>query len=151
MKSTILTYLSAGSTAAFLTAFQKYIFSDVEYLKWLLIAVTLDLITGITKVWVKEGFSAVTSMGLRMTITKFVQYGAFLIITHVLTNFTVGGATSPLAFVSEWGYYLLILIEIKSVYENIIVINPHLDFVKGIIEKITQVINTKKNNNEETV
>jgi phage-related holin len=128
---------------------QKYIFSDTEYLTWLLIAVMLDLITGITKVWVNRGLSHVTSRGLRMTVIKFIQYGAFLIITHTLANFTVNGQhVSPLAFIENWAYSLLILIEAKSVYENIVAINPKLDFIKPLIDKISKTIKDPENEEE---
>jgi len=127
-------------------ALQKYIFSDGEYLIWLLIAVMLDLITGVTKAIVQNGIRHVTSQGLRMTVIKFIQYGAFLIITHVLVHFTVNGkSVSPLAFIDNWAFSLLILIEVKSVYENIVAINPKLDFIKPLIDKITAVIKTGGN------
>src|SRR5690606_2714082 len=132
-------------TSGFGAFFQKYIFDDTEYLAWLLIAVMLDLITGITKAWVQGGRKNITSRGLRMTVIKFIQYGAFLIITHVLVHFTVsGGNISPVAFIDRWAYSLLILIEIKSVYENIVAISPKLDFINSLIEKITEAINTRK-------
>lgn len=123
--------------------FQKYIFSDGEYLIWLFIAVLLDLITGVTKAIVQNGIKHVTSQGLRMTVIKLIQYGAFLIITHVLVHFTVNGkSVSPLAFVDNWAFSLLILIEVKSVYENIVAINPKLDFIKPLIDKISEAIKT---------
>jgi len=129
--------------------FQKYIFNDTEYLAWLLIAVMLDLITGITKAWVQGGHKNITSQGLRMTVIKFIQYGAFLIITHVLVHFTVNGESiSPVSFIDRWAYSLLILIEAKSVYENIVAINPKLDFIKPLIEKITEAIKGGKTDEE---
>jgi|SRR5690606_4459692 len=126
--------------------FQKYIFSDSEYLVWLLIAVMLDLITGVTKAIVRGGLKHVTSRGLRMTVIKFIQYGAFLIITHVLVHFTVNGiSVSPLAFIDSWAFSLLILIEVKSVYENIVAINPKLDFIRPLIERISAALKTGEN------
>lgn len=125
--------------------FHKYIFSDTEYLGWLFVAVMLDLITGITKAWVQGGIKNITSQGLRMTIIKFIQYGAFLIITHVLVHFTVNGNNiSPLGFIDNWAFSLLILIEIKSVYENIVAINPKLDFIKPLLDKVTAAIKAGK-------
>jgi hypothetical protein len=132
--------------AAIIEATQKYLFSDFEFLIWLTIAMIVDLITGITKVWVKKGMSAITSEGLRKTVAKLIQYGMFLIITNVLVNFTVKGeAISPLAFIGDWSFILLIMIEIKSVYENIIEMRPGLDFVKKIITSISQIIKSKPN------
>lgn len=128
-------------SSGFGALFQKYIFSDTEYLIWLLIAVMLDLITGVTKALIRNGIQHITSRGLRMTVIKFIQYGTFLIITHVLVNFTVNGKSiSPLRFIDDWAFSLLILIEVKSVYENIVAINPKLDFVKPLIDKIAEAI-----------
>lgn len=119
-------------------------FSDYEFLKWLVIAVTLDLVTGIAKVWAKEGHKAVTSKGIRMTILKFIQYGAFLIITHVLANASFGSEFS-LRFIEKWAYTLLLLIEIKSVYENITAIDNRLDFVKPLLQRLGDMIKAKSN------
>lgn len=140
MKTSIL--LTSGATAA--TIIQKWLFADLEFLKWLLIAITLDLLTGIAKVWIKDGYKAVTSKGIRMSVMKVIQYGAFLIITHVLTNFTVGGLRiAPLGFITSWAYTLLLLIEIKSVYENIVAIDNRLDFINSIVKNISKVIKQK--------
>ena len=99
-----------------------------------------------TKAIVRGGLKHVTSRGLRMTIIKFIQYGAFLIITHVLVHFTVNGiSVSPLAFIDSWAFSLLILIEVKSVYENIVAINPKLDFIRPLIERISAALKTGGN------
>lgn len=124
----------------------KYLFSDITYLKFLCVACFLDLLTGITKVWATQGYRAVTSKGLRDTVIKFIQYGSFLIITHVLTHFEVNGeAFTTFAWLDKLAFEFLILIEIKSVYENIIAINPKFDFMKDVIKKIEAIIKPKKN------
>ena len=119
----------------------KYVFGDSEYLIFLFVVIALDLITGITKAWVAGGYKSVTSSGIRQTVGKFIQYAAFLIVTHVLCHFTVNGnEVAPLGFVDTWAFTLLMLIEVKSVYENIIAINPSLDFMKPILERIGGMI-----------
>jgi hypothetical protein len=124
-------------SAAIAALFSKYICSDVEYLIWLFIAIALDLITGVAKVWAKDGYKAITSKGLRGTVLKIIEYGALLIITNVLTNFTINGEViAPFGFIMYWAFMMLILIEIKSVYENIVIMNPRLDFINKIIDKI---------------
>src|ERR1700744_5758834 len=109
--------------------FSKYIFDDPGFLKWLLIAMAVDLVTGVWKVIVKDGWAKVTSKGLRDTVSKCIQYGSFLIITHVLTHFEINGIPQNVnfLFVEKIAYEFLILIECKSVYENLIVINPKID------------------------
>lgn len=121
----------------------KYIFSDFTFLKYLAIAVVIDLITGIAKAWAKK--EAVTSKGLRDTIVKFIQYGSFLIITHVLSSFEVNGQpVSNMAWISKLAYEFIMLIEIKSVYENIVAINPKLDLFEKVFKKIADAIKDDK-------
>lgn len=116
---------------------KKYIFSDWSFLKWLIIVMILDLITGVTKIWVNEGLKSITSRGLRDTVSKIIQYGAFLIVTHVLTHFEIGGQVyTDYNWINKIAYEFLIFIEIKSVYENIIKINPKLDFITYLKNKI---------------
>lgn len=134
-----------------MTFLNKYIFSDITYLKWLVIVMLLDLITGITKVWVNDGFKAITSKGLRDSLSKVIQYASFLIVTHVLTHYQVGDENNTnFKWLSKFAYEFLILIEIKSVYENLIKINPALDFVTSLINKIKALMqnNTKDISNK---
>lgn len=124
----------------------KYLFQDVTFLKFLILACAIDLLTGVTKVWVTQGLKSVTSRGLRDTVVKAISYGSFLIITHVLTHYEINGqSNTEFLWVNKVAYEFLILIEIKSVYENIIAINPKLDFITDILNKVTGVLKNKKN------
>lgn len=121
----------------------KYIFSDFTFLKYLAIAVVIDLITGIAKAWSRK--QAVTSKGLRDTIIKFIQYGSFLIITHVLSSFEINGQqVNSLAWISKLAYEFIMLIEVKSVYENIVAINPKLDLFEKVFKKIAENFKDEK-------
>ena len=128
--------------------FSKYIFSDLSFLKWMTIVMMIDLITGITKVWKNEGRSKVTSKGLRDTVSKCIQYGSFLIITHILTHFEIDGkiALPNMDWINSMAYKFLLIIEIKSVYENIVAINPKLDFMSSLIDKILLSIKQNRDN-----
>lgn len=132
-----------------LSFFEKYIFADIGFLKWLAIAMIVDLITGVTKVWVTKGSKFVTSKGLRDTVGKVIQYGGFLVITHVVTHFEIGGqADTTFIWLNKVAFEFLILIECKSVYENIVKINPKLDFVTVVIDKVRKLLKeTGKNDN----
>jgi hypothetical protein len=137
--------LSLSGIASVINEFVRtYMFSDYEFLKWLVIVVSLDLISGIAKVWAKEGHQAITSKGIRMTVLKFIQYGAFIIVTHIVANAPFG-VNFSLHFVEKWAYSLLLLIEIKSVYENITAIDNRLDFLKPWLQKLTDIIKAKSN------
>lgn len=121
--------------------FEKYIFADIGFLKWLAIAMIVDLITGVTKVWVTQGPKFITSKGLRDTIGRVIQYGSFLVITHVVTHFEIGGqANTTFIWLNKVAYEFLILIECKSVYENIVKINPKLDFVSTAVDKVRKLL-----------
>jgi hypothetical protein len=138
-----LLFLDLTGVLNFIT---KYIFSDLTYLKFLVVVCFIDLITGIWKVIVAHGIKFVTSKGLRDTVTKIISYGSFLVLIHVLTHFEINGQTnSAFTWLNKAALEFLILIEIKSVYENIIKINPKLDFIDGIIQKIADSIKAKKN------
>lgn len=121
---------------------EKFLFNNWDFLIWLVVAMVLDFATGVTKAWVRG--EVATSKGFRNTVAKGIQYGAFLIITHVLINFsTVGKKFENLAVIGDLAYTFLILIEIKSVYENIVAMNSKFDFLKRIIGKIQAFIDKK--------
>jgi hypothetical protein len=123
----------------------KYIFSDYNFLKWLVIVMILDLITGITKIIKHQGMKAVTSKGLRDTVSKCIQYAAFLIVTNVLTHYEIDGqpAMSNMTWLSKLAYEFILLIEIKSVYENIVAYDARFDFMAKIVKKIIDMLPTK--------
>jgi hypothetical protein len=129
----------------------KYIFADIGFLKWLVIAVGLDLLTGLAKVYKKDGAKGITSKGLRDTISKIIQYGAFLIITHVVTHFEIGGqkVTGDMLWINKLAMEFILIIEVKSVYENIVEINPKFDFVKKLLEKVVAFFPVKQPPNSE--
>lgn len=124
---------------------QKYIFADLTYLKWLAVVMFADLVSGVTKVWKNEGLKSVTSKGLRDTVSKVISYGLFLVVIHVLTHYQIGGeSNTSFLWINKVAYEFLILIELKSIYENVILINPKLDFIQFMIDKIQLLLKSKK-------
>jgi hypothetical protein len=128
---------------------KKYIFSDFTFLKFLAVAVIVDLITGIWKVILTEGIKKVTSKQMRVgTISKVVSYTSFIILIHVLTHFEINGiAANTYLWLNKIAYEFLILVEVKSIYENIIKINPKLDLVDPVIQKLANVLKPQKHGN----
>lgn len=127
----------------------KYVFADTTYLKFLMVACIIDLVTGVTKVAITKGVKAVTSRGLRDTVTKIISYGSFLIIIHVLTHYEINGqASTSLMWLNKSALEFLIMVEIKSVYENIVAINPSLDFIDSVFQKVVNTLKNKKNENK---
>lgn len=126
----------------------KYLFSDINYLKFLIMACLFDLITGVCKVIVTEGVKKVSSKGFRDSVTKLISYGSFLFIVHLLTHFEIEGQTNSntaLLWLNKGALEFLIMIEIKSIYENIVAINPKLDFVDSLLQKFIDKYKIKKN------
>jgi Bacteriophage holin family len=127
---------------------QKYLFQDLGFLKWLVIAMILDLVTGVAKVYKQQGLRGITSKGLRDTVSKCIQYGAFLIITHIITHYEIGGyAATNMRWINKLAMEFILLVECKSVYENIVTINPKFDFVAKLWDKITELYPSKKKEN----
>lgn len=123
---------------------EKYLLSDIGFGKWLVLTMIIDLATGINKVWVNEGASQITSKGLRDTVSKCIQYGSFLTITHILTHFEINGhvVLTNLDWLLKLAFEFLIFIEIKSVYENIRDTQSiRLDFISELIKKVKEVLN----------
>jgi hypothetical protein len=133
---------------------KTYIFSDFEYLQWLAIAMILDLITGVSKSIVKGGLKSITSKLLRQFVIKSIQYGTFLVITHVLTHFKIEGdvvASDSLNWINFSAYKLLILIEIKSVYENLVEMDSRMDFVRVMIDGIKKHVSNLASKTEKEI
>lgn len=125
---------------------EKYIFGDLGFAKWLVLVLILDLVTGVTKVWVNEGYKKVTSKGLRDTVSKCIQYGALLIVTHILTHFEIKEKVilGHLEWLNKLTFEFLIFIECKSVYENIVKINPRLDIISVMVDKGKEILDILK-------
>lgn len=130
--------LSVDLLSKFTGLFSSYIFSDFEFLYWLVLTMILDLITGVAKVWKNEGFSSVTSKGLRDTVSKCIQYSSFLVLSHIVTHLRIDRqlVIENSGWLMRIALEFLIFIEVKSVYENIIAISPRFDFVQHIGDKL---------------
>lgn len=137
-----LTFAVTGIT----NAISKYAIGDWGFMKWLFLAMLIDLATGVTKAWVNGGVGVVTSKGLRDTASKGIQYLALIIMTHILTHYEINGQVqnAHLTWLTKVMYEFLMLVEAKSVYENVVKINPKLDFVKVLLEKITGLLKNKE-------
>lgn len=117
---------------------EKFIFNDWEFLKYLIIVMVLDIITALFRVYLKEGSDNITSRGMRQTVVKTVQYFVFLITIHLLTNIHVQGERITIYdWILDVAYTFLIVIEVRSVWENLMGMSDRFD-LSGFIEKITK-------------
>lgn len=124
----------------------KFIFHDWEFLGFLVVVMTLDLITGMRKAYILKQF--ILSTGLRKTVNKGIQYFSFLIICHVLASFEVDGISYHfLDWLPKVSCVYLILVECKSVLENIYGIDQHFN-VKFFINLVKDLIRVNKSDKE---
>jgi hypothetical protein len=141
-------WLMSTIIVSILEFINKYIFHDWVYIKFLAIAMLLDLITGGRRAWL-EG-NLIISKGLRKTVDKGIQYFAFLIICHVLTYVQVEGQVHHyLDWLPRVSCIYLILIEAKSVFENIYKIDKKLNlnyFITAVSALIKQIAPKNKDN-----
>lgn len=111
-------------------------------LTWLGITMILDLITGVA-VAVKKG-GPLTSKGFRGTVVKFIQYGGAVGIGIILAN--VADIQKDEASEAIFKYFstgllaFIIFIEVKSILENMIEINPESDFTKFFLNPVHDFI-----------
>ena len=150
-------WLVTSLIAPILMFVEKYIFSDWDFLIYLLLAMGFDIITALIKVSIKDGISHITSRGLRQSVVKSVQYFVFLATIHWITNIHVQGDRIE---IYDWiipiAYTFLMLIEIKSIWENLTGMGNGFDlseFIKKISNKElwSKESNRSKNNSEDGV
>ena len=100
----------------------QYLFCDWEFFAFLTILMMLDLILGIWKHIILE---TVSSKGFGQCIKKFIIYGIALILSHIMSNYTVGGSRNILfVWIPNLIYSALVVKEAISIVENIGVIYP---------------------------
>lgn len=126
------TVIAIGITL--LDTFYGLIEVEARLVMGLLILMLIDLISGIYKA--KCNSRATTSVGLRQTSIKFVEYTLVSFSFVILSNMT-----ELLSFVSSMPFVFLSLIEIKSIVENLSdpkgVIRALFDHIRDAIAKRT--------------
>lgn len=118
-------YLFLTVTGSFiLHLFEKYLFSDWQFLVFLMVLIGIDTATGFWKHW---KLNSVSSKGFAAFFQKVIVYAVFLILTHGLKNFTVAGAVNGLfSWVDNLFYAAIMVREAISIIENLGVIRPGL-------------------------
>lgn len=126
---------------------KKYVFDDVEYLKFLGVVIICDTTLGLYKAWKEHRIS---SKGFSMVINKFVVYSAALITTHVLEHYTIRGKTNIVfGWLDSVVFCAIMAREAISIFENISILQPGL-FPKWILKRLSQFdsITGQKKNDE---
>ncbi len=115
---------------------------SVDFILLLSIAVIIDLITGLCKAWVQKNNT--TSQGLRQTISKLTQYAGFILVGTILLNISVGKNNfSKYRVIIDGAFIFILLIELISICENLIAINPEAKIVKYVVTPFMKLIKGK--------
>lgn len=111
----------------------KVVDTDIQLIYSLAILIILDLITGI---WssVKKN-KPITSLGLRSSVVKVVEYIFLLLPLTILSNMD-----EYLNWVQTWAYVFVCATEIKSIGENVFSRNSDS---KTILNKFWEVLKQK--------
>ncbi|MDV3877856.1 hypothetical protein CMU01_17680 [Elizabethkingia anophelis] len=117
-------------------------YPNVTLLIGLLTLFSLDFVFGVWKATILG--ERRTSKGFRKTFNKFLQYGGSIIVGMVLLNI-VGDKDSHFASQYSWLFgdlllYIMIYIEVVSIFENMEEIGRDSDFVKYFIRPVRRMI-----------
>ena len=135
MINTLYEYLSSmftkGSTvfavwfAIFAELFSKYIFDDWKFVGFLFVLVMLDTFFGTWKVIKYDGWRALSlTQGERFIVKVFLYFGV-LVLSHVLTSFTIHDKPNFLfTWIDVVLYGYMVAKEALSVARNINAIDP---------------------------
>lgn len=148
----VLLFLSAAvslsSSYPFLEFFSTYIFSDLDFVVFLSIAIAIDTGTGIAKaIYLKEFSSRALGSGLSK---KIVKYGIALVTVHLISAHTVRGEENPIiesiaSYIDATLYTFFLLTEVVSIHENMGIMG--LSFLpRWIRVKIERFLKTGKFN-----
>lgn len=115
---------------------------------WLVIAVALDLITGVMKAWSKgEG---TTSTGLRRTVVKIFSYVGTIIMVIILVNmigFVDVSNKYNLTILIDSLTGFMVFIELYSICENIAEAYPNSPLVEYMISPLIKFLKGKLKHN----
>ncbi|MFZ4705553.1 MAG: phage holin family protein [Bacteroidales bacterium] len=123
--SKLLFYIIAGVTLApVMNVLNKYFFADWEFLKFLMVLIGLDTITGFWRAVKRRELSSRAWGGV---IEKVIVYATFVIVIHVLVHYRVSGApVKVFAWLNQVAYAALMAKEALSIVENLGAINNNL-------------------------
>lgn len=145
MKNLKMITLLAVPVTPFTELFERYVFGDWEFVKFLVVLVCVDTGLGFIKHWITHD---VSSKAYGMIARKLIVYSCVMILSHVMGNFSIGGKVVD-SFV--WFRYFactaLMVREALSIIENVEEISPGF-FPKAIITKLKGFDNVTGNKEE---
>ena len=119
----------------FIELFEKYVFGDWEFVKYLVVLVVIDTILGFSKHYIKHDIS---SKAYGMIAKKIVSYSIVMIVAHVVATFRVGGEQiESLVWFRYFARSALMVREAISIIENLEVISPGF-IPKSIVRRLSE-------------
>ena len=119
----------------FIELFEKYVFGDWEFVKYLVVLVVIDTILGFSKHYIKHDIS---SKAYGMIAKKIVTYSIVMIVAHVVATFRVGGEQiESLVWFRYFACSALMVREAISIIENLEVISPGF-IPKSIVRRLSE-------------
>lgn len=107
-----------------LVFFQKYLFDDPDYLIFLSILIFIDTALG---VWYAILKREIDPEKFGDILVKIIIYTVFIIVGHILANFTVGGDNLTGGQYLKFLIYLSMIVkEALSIFKKTAMINPRL-------------------------
>ena len=137
MKMKNLKFISLVSIplAPILEMFEKYIFGDWEFVKYLIVLVVIDTLLGFSKHYIRHDIS---SKAYGMIAKKLIVYSVVMIVAHVIASFTVAGeAIDSLVWFRYFCCSALMVREGISILENTNSIYPGL-IPKSIVRRLSE-------------
>lgn len=89
MRDLKMTILIALPVAPFLEIFEKYVFGDWEFVKFLIVLMIIDTALGFVKHWIAHD---VSSKAWGMIGKKLIVYSSVMALSHVLASFVIAGS-----------------------------------------------------------
>ena len=107
-----------------IACFEKYVFGDWEFVKYLVAAMAIDTALGFVHHLLKKDFSI---EGFEKILIKIICYGSALAVAHILSSFTVlGDQIIGFIWFRTTIYTALLVRECLSILNNIDKIKPDI-------------------------
>lgn len=115
----------ATPLAPIVDLFEKYVFSDWEFVRFLIILIAIDtLLSWGYHLFIERDFS---SKGFSQIFMKLIVYSILLILAHVMSSYRVNGEPSTtLIWMRSLICTALIIRESISIVEKLVKLNPKL-------------------------
>lgn len=109
------------SASPIVLLFEKYVFSDWQFITYLAILITLDTTLGVFLAWRKKNIS---SEAFSKIFLKVIVYCSFLIVTHIVTHFQEDNKSNIWLWFDSLAYSAIVARESLSILEKCSLILP---------------------------